>query len=130
MPVTSDVAWQLPLARLLKAKNPSARSRTPAGSVLPNTSYGQDMLLGASNADQMLQNACGSDEELAFSYAFADLKHGDVICNDSHAQVKEVRMSEPDTCREPFNISMSMSCFYHCRRKVLAWCELHSVWLD
>lgn len=86
MPVASDVAWQLPLARLLKARYP-------------------DMLLSASDADQLLHIASDNDKELAFSYAFADLKHGEAIERSSHAQVKEVRMGRPDTCRVPLTLA-------------------------
>ena len=108
--MTSDVAWQLPLAQLLKAKFPSARFCTPQGSVLPAASNKNKSMLNSSTAIQPLQNASNNEEELAFSYAFADLKHGAVIERGSQAQVKEVRIGKPDICK----VLLKLAWLYPC----------------
>ena len=122
MPVTSDLAWQLPLTRLLKAQHyatpswvmpPAGRESVPSASMLPIPS----------NEDEMQQSASESDEELGFSYAFADLKQGAVIHSGSHAQVKEVRIS---TCRVLLMSAHrcpipSLSRSSHCSEKAPSW---------
>ncbi|CAL5229058.1 g12307 [Coccomyxa viridis] len=89
MPVTSDMAWQLPLARLLEAKCPSTGFRTPLGILLPMASDRHKLWLSATSVDQLSRNNSETEEKLAFSYAFAQLKHNEVIERGTHAQVKE-----------------------------------------
>lgn len=105
MPVTSDMAWQLPLARLLEAKCPSTGFRTPLGILLPMASDRHKLRLSATSVDQLSRNNSETEEKLAFSYAFAQLKHNEVIERGTHAQVKEVRLGRPDICGVPLRLA-------------------------
>ena len=117
--MTFDMAWQLPLTRLLRAQHRATlfhtpvAMRRPAGyftrsrsrSMLPaprvSVPAGSELAarIHYSPSPPVPPAASDEDEELAFSFGFADLKHGRVIHSGVNAQVKEVRISKSDTCR-------------------------------